>query len=180
MHSAAACLLQNAHLFLVDPAVLRRLPALDLLVVEPQRDLLLRGVDGVRAVADVAADVLSSVSIDIARKCTCRTYDGEVTTDGTWSRCKRVGGAEEGTAGLDGVTTLPDHCADGTAGHVCVSLCQGLSLSLPLRVLHTGNETLEEGLVAQVGIVLLEVLGRGGHELDGNELEAGGRSKSSA
>ena len=37
----------------------------------------------------------------------------------------------------------------------------------------TGDETLEEGLVAQVGIVLLEVLLAGRHELDGGELEAG-------
>lgn len=36
----------------------------------------------------------------------------------------------------------------------------------------TGNETLEEGLVAQVGVVLLEVLLGGGDELDGLELEA--------
>ena len=46
------------HLFFVDPAVLRRLPALDLLLVEPQRDLLLGRLDSVGAVADVAADVL--------------------------------------------------------------------------------------------------------------------------
>lgn len=42
--------------------------------------------------------------------------------------------------------------------------------------LRTGNETLEEGLLAQVGVVLLEVLLGGGDELDGNELEAGNRS----
>lgn len=37
----------------------------------------------------------------------------------------------------------------------------------------TGNETLEEGLVAQVGVMLLKVLFGGGHELDGDELVAG-------
>jgi len=36
----------------------------------------------------------------------------------------------------------------------------------------TGDETLEEGLVAQVGVVLLEVLLGRGDELDGGELEA--------
>ena len=37
----------------------------------------------------------------------------------------------------------------------------------------TGDETLEEWLVAQVGVVLLEVLGGGSDELDGGKLEAG-------
>jgi hypothetical protein len=45
-------------LLLVDPVVLSLLPALDLALVEPESDLLLGGLDGVGAVADVAADVL--------------------------------------------------------------------------------------------------------------------------
>jgi len=36
----------------------------------------------------------------------------------------------------------------------------------------TGDETLEEGLLAQVGVVLLEVLLGRGDELDGGELES--------
>ena len=36
----------------------------------------------------------------------------------------------------------------------------------------TGNQAGEEGLVAQVGVVLLEVLLGGSDELDGGELEA--------
>ena len=46
------------HLFLVDPLVVGRLPALDLALVEPQGNLLLGGLDGIGTVADVAADVL--------------------------------------------------------------------------------------------------------------------------
>ena len=46
------------HLFLVDPVVGGLLPALELLGLEPKGDLLLGGLDGVGAVADVAADVL--------------------------------------------------------------------------------------------------------------------------
>jgi hypothetical protein len=46
------------HLFLVDPVVGGLLPALELLGLEPEGDLLLGGLDGVGAVADVAADVL--------------------------------------------------------------------------------------------------------------------------
>jgi hypothetical protein len=42
----------------------------------------------------------------------------------------------------------------------------------------TGNETLEERLLGEVGVVLLEVLLGGGDELDGDELEAGERRRS--
>jgi hypothetical protein len=48
----------HSDLFLVDPVVLSRLPALDLLLVEPESDLFLGRLNTVRAVADVAADVL--------------------------------------------------------------------------------------------------------------------------
>ena len=82
-----------------------------------------------------------------------KTYNGEVTTDGARGRGEGVGGAEEDTAGLDGVTALPDHGADGAGGHV-------------------GNETGEEGLAGEVGVVGLEVLLGGGDQLDGRELEA--------
>jgi hypothetical protein len=88
---------------LVDPVVLGRLPANKLVLVEPEGNLLLGVLDRVGAVADVATDV-----------------NGKVTTDGSGSRGGRVGGAEEDTAGLDGVTALPDHGADGARVHVCV------------------------------------------------------------
>jgi hypothetical protein len=48
------------------------------------------------------------------------SYNGVVTTDGARGRGERVGGTEEDTAGLDSVTTLPDHGADGAATHVCI------------------------------------------------------------
>ena len=38
--------------------MLSHLPALDLLLIEPQRDLFLGRFDSIRAVADVAADIL--------------------------------------------------------------------------------------------------------------------------
>ena len=81
------------------------------------------------------------------------TYNGEVTTDGAGLGSKGVGGTEDDTAGLDGVTALPDHGADGAGGHV-------------------GNETGEERLAGEVGVVGLEVLLGGGDELDGGKLEA--------
>ena len=88
-------------LFLVNPVVLGGLPALDLTLLEPESDLLLAVLDAVGAVADVAANV-----------------EGEVTTDGAGGRGEGVGGTEDGAAGLDGVTALPDHGADGAGAHV--------------------------------------------------------------
>lgn len=46
------------HLVLVDPRLVGLLPAVDLLLLEPEVDLLLGRVDTVGAVADVAADIL--------------------------------------------------------------------------------------------------------------------------
>lgn len=46
------------NLFLVDPVVLGLLPTVDLLLLEPEIDLLLGRLDAVGAVADVAADIL--------------------------------------------------------------------------------------------------------------------------
>jgi hypothetical protein len=45
-------------------------------------------------------------------------YEGEVTTDGARGGGERVGGTEDGTASLDGVTAFPDHGADGTRAHI--------------------------------------------------------------
>jgi hypothetical protein len=87
---------------LVDPVVLGGLPAVELVLLEPESDLLLGVLDGVGTVADVATDV-----------------NGEVATDGAGGRGSGVGGTEEGTAGLDGITALPDHGADGARVHVC-------------------------------------------------------------
>jgi hypothetical protein len=79
--------------------------------------------------------------------------DGEVTADGAGGGGQRVGGAKEDTASLDGITALPDHGANGARVHVL-------------------NQTREEGLASQVGIVLLEVLLAGSDKLDGDKLVA--------
>jgi hypothetical protein len=91
---------------LVDPVVLGRLPGLNLTLLEPQSNLLLAVLDAVGAVAHVAANI-----------------ESEVAADGARGRGKGVGGTEDGTAGLDGVTAFPDHGADGAGTHVC---CGGL------------------------------------------------------
>jgi hypothetical protein len=91
------------HLWLlVDPVELGALPALNLTLLEPEGNLLLAVLDGVGAVAHVAADVKSVVA-----------------TDGARGGGEGVGGTEDGAAGLDGVTAFPDHGADGAGAHVC-------------------------------------------------------------
>jgi len=92
---------QPTNLLFVDPVVLSALPALDLALVEPQGNLLLAVLDAVRAVAHVATDVESVVA-----------------TDGAGGRGKGVGSTEDGAASLDGVTSFPDHSADGARAHV--------------------------------------------------------------
>ena len=69
----------ESRLVLVDPVELRRLPADELTLLEPEGNLLLGVLDAVGAVADVAADV-----------------DGVVATDGAGGRGEGVGGAEDG------------------------------------------------------------------------------------
>ena len=96
---------------------------------------MLGALDGVRAVADVAADV-----------------DAEVTTDGAGGGVSGVGGAQHDAAGLDGVVALPDHGADRARVHVL-------------------DESGEELLAGEVGVVLLEVLLGGGAQLHGEQLE---------
>lgn len=63
---------------LVEPVKLGGLVADELLILEPEGNLLLGVLDAVGAVADVAADI-----------------DGEVTTDGAGGRGQGVGGTEE-------------------------------------------------------------------------------------
>jgi len=68
---------------------------------EPEGNLLFGGLDSVRAVADVHADL-----------------DGEVATDGAGGGVGGVGLAEHLAAGLDGTLANPDHAADGAGEHV--------------------------------------------------------------
>lgn len=86
-------------------------------------------------------------------RCKPTHLEGVVATDGAGGRSKGVGGAEHGTAGLDGVKALPDHADNGAREHVL-------------------DERGEEGLGREVGVVLLEVLLGGSSELEGDELEA--------
>lgn len=64
-----------------------------------------------------------------------------------------LGGTEHLAALLDSVETLPDHAHNRAGGHV-------------------GQKSREERLVGQVLVVLLEELGGGIHQLQGDELVA--------
>lgn len=107
---------------------------MNLTLLEPESDLLLGVLDAVGAVADVATDV-----------------DGVVAADGTWGGGEGVGGSEKDTAGLDGITTFPNHGADWSATHVL-------------------DESWEEWLGGEILVVLLEVLLAGSHQLDSGKL----------
>ena len=72
-----------------------------LLSLEPKANLVVGGLDGVRAVDDVSADI-----------------DAEVTADGAGGGVEGLGGTEHLAAGDDGVVALPDHGADGAGGGV--------------------------------------------------------------
>lgn len=64
---------------LVDPGLLGRVPLDEVLVLEPQSNLLVGALDAVGAVADVAAHL-----------------QAQVAADGTGGRGKGVGGTEHG------------------------------------------------------------------------------------
>ena len=82
---------------LVDPSggVVRPV-AESLAVGEPESDLGLSGLDGVRSVDDVTANI-----------------DAEVATDGAWCGVERLCGTEHFAASDDSIVTFPDHSANG-------------------------------------------------------------------
>lgn len=109
---------------------------LDEALREPESDLFLGVLDGIRAMADITAN-----------------GKGVVATDGARARLKGVGRAQHDTASFHGIQTLPDHSKDRAREHV-------------------SDHAREEGLVAEVLIVLLEMLLGWRDELGGDELEA--------
>ncbi len=68
---------------------------------EPQGNLTLSILDGVRSVADVSSDI-----------------DGEITADGTRSGVRRLGSTKHDTSSFDGVLALPNHAANRAGQHV--------------------------------------------------------------
>lgn len=85
----------------IDPAFVGRLPVDDLVGLEPETDLALGTLNGVRAVHDVAAGLNTKVAADAARL-----------------RVLRVGLAEHLTAGANRIQAAPHHAHNGARRHV--------------------------------------------------------------
>jgi len=79
--------------------------------------------------------------------------DGEVSADGTGLRLERVGGSEDLASGGDDLLALPSHGDDGSRGEVL-------------------NETVEERLGREVGVVTGGLLLGGPDHLETDELES--------
>ena len=86
---------------LVDPLLVGLRPASDLVLLEPELDLILRAVGSIASVDDVAADL-----------------NAQVTADASGQRVVGVGGSDQLAAALDDVLALPDHADNGSAGKV--------------------------------------------------------------
>jgi len=121
-------------LILIDPFGLAVLVLNDALW-EPESNFMFGGLDGIRAVADVASG-----------------HKAEVSTDGAWSRGKRVGSTEHDTTSLDSVETFDNESDDWTGSHI-------------------PDKTREEWLAAKIGIVLLEMFLCSVDHLQGYDLE---------
>lgn len=86
---------------LVDPIELGTLVLLNFLRLEPQSNFLLGRLNTIGAVADVSANI-----------------DGIVTSDGARGGSERIGSTENGSTGLAGVSSFPDHGEDGAREHI--------------------------------------------------------------
>jgi len=103
---------------LEDPALLG-VGVLDNTFGEPQSDLLLGALDGIRAVADVAANSQSVI-----------------TTDGADGGLQWVGSSKHDATGLHCVQALPDHSNYGSGGHVLNETGEeGLALKIGIVLL---------------------------------------------
>lgn len=86
---------------LVDPREDGWLVLNQLLLLEPQTNLLVGRLNRVRTVSNVSTHV-----------------NGKVTSNGTWSRLQWVGGTQDSSTLLDDVLTLPDSSQDWARQHV--------------------------------------------------------------
>ncbi|KAH3660255.1 hypothetical protein OGAPHI_007460 [Ogataea philodendri] len=121
---------------LVDPSVQGWLVLDKLLLLEPQGDLLLSTLNRVGTVNDVSAHV-----------------QGEVTSDGTWSRLQWVGGTKQNSSLLDDILTFPNGGQDWAREHV-------------------RQQGWEEWLGLQVRVVFSQQRLVGQSQLDTNKLES--------
>jgi len=76
-------------------------PGEDLFLREPESDLVVGRLNGIRSVDHVTANI-----------------DAVVSSDGSGARVGRSGGSEHNTASSDSVVSFPNHSADGSRDHV--------------------------------------------------------------
>jgi len=120
----------------IDPCVSVSHILCQLLGLEPQSNLPLGGFNTIRSVNDVACNL-----------------NAEVSTDGAWVGVLGVGLAKHDPAGLDSVSSLPDHWDDWSRAHVV-------------------DEATEEGLFGEVRVVLPQQLIVSLHEFHGDKLKS--------
>jgi hypothetical protein len=150
-----------------------------------QFDLLLGILDRVGSMADVATDSKRKVAtnstffLSLTRGvCSRLTRGNKRNVRRTSSRSKWVSCAEHHTASLDGIEALPDHPDDGARSHV-LDKTREERLVLQVLIVCTKKKRLRTDVSittvcasARVGLTLLEVLGGGVDELQGDQLEA--------
>ncbi len=105
------------HLLLVDPVVLGGLPGDNLTLLEPESDLLLGVLNAVGTVAHIPTHIKGEVATD------CAWEGGKWvgSTEDSWDTLAEVylaGWGQHTTSSLDGITSFPNHGADGSAVHV--------------------------------------------------------------
>lgn len=111
----------------------------NLLLSEPERDLSLGGLVGVRAVDEVATDV-----------------DGEITTDGAGGSISGVGGSYELATVYDSVLSFPNHGNNSSRGEVLAkSREEGTGLEIVVVLsgeLRGGDEDLDTDQLEALGL----------------------------
>jgi hypothetical protein len=128
-------------------------PLGDTLLTEPEVDFLLGVLDAVSKNAiSISPHILQHLYSRVGTVADVSADGkGKVTSDGTGGGLQGVGSTQDGSTGLDGVQTLPNHTDDGARVHVL-------------------DESGEEGLLLQVLVVRLEVGLTGGTHLQADEL----------
>lgn len=102
----------------VDPVMGVMLPINNLTLAEPERNLFVSILDGVRTVANVPS-----------------SDDAEISSDGSRAGLEGVSGTEKDSSGGDGGLALPDHTDNGARKHVLDEMGEEGSLLEVLVVL---------------------------------------------
>ena len=178
---------------LVDPVELCVLVVNHFTFAKPQPNLVLRGLNAVGAVADVAANILRSTMSSPQQNNEGDTYDSVIATNSAWCRLEGVGCTQKSCEFVSVLrcpiryvrrksilrpvlTASRPSQTIATIGPLNMSTDhQRLPSTLdPMASQRTSDEALEEGLIAQVFVMFFQMLLGGGDHFDGGELVATG------